>query len=404
MLATALLLLSTATTVSPCIDEVTVRDAPTVTAKRLGALSRGVEVELLRTSDARDTLTLTIDRNVPAPFRVKLEDWWLEVALPADAGAARGWVFGGVMCRQAFPPKERWLTVLGWSADGTKVAFIEKATDSFACGWGRPATLRVIDVVTGAQLDSLSDGCPAADLFLSRRAELEAVLSRHEVRPEWTSTTATEPLKAELARCRRGACVARLRDPRGVLRAEAPLEPPDADVPGARAEVVLLASRSGARVAFVRVQWNEETHRFFAIRLSDTRGASSSRMSDGPVSPGVSNLKSPDDLPGVRFTSTDPMCGTLAATTKDEAAAKALATLEGELRRRMKRFFGSEGVCLLGKSREGTALVLDLVGDACVGNECPAGPCKTKLEFTIGPDFTVRQERKLRYEGWSCSP
>lgn len=392
---TALLLLATATTVAPCIDEVTVREAPSVKAKRLGVLPRGVQVELLRESEQPDTLTLTIDRNVPSPFRVTLEDRWLEVLLPADAGVARGWVFGGVMCRQAWPPQERWLTVLGWSADDSKVAFVEKATDSFACGWGRPATLRVVDVVTGAQLDSLHDGCPAADLVLSRRAEVEALLAKHGVRPAWTLTTATEPLKAELERCRRGACVVQLREPRGRLRAQVPLEPPEAAVPGARAEVVLLAQRPGATVAFVRAEWNPETHRFSAIRLSDA---------DATGRPADAAQGSSDDLPGVRFTSTDPRCGSLAATTKDEAAAKALATLERELRRRAKRFFGADGVCLVGKSREGKTLVLDLVSEACVGNECPDGPCETKLEFTIGPDFTVRQERRLRYEGGSCRP
>jgi hypothetical protein len=314
----------------------------------------------------------------------------LATALPADAGAARGWVFGGVMCRQAFPAFDRWLSVLGWSADESKVAFIEKATDSFACGWGRPATLRIFDVASGRQLESLHDGCPAADLFLGRRAEVEALLAKHGVSASWVLVPAAgPPPKVELGSCRRGACVARLRDERG-LRAELSLEPPDASVSGARANVVLVAKAGGRDVAFVRARWSEETHGFSAIRLSDPRAAAEDAWRDA--------------LPGVHFTSTDPMCGSLTATTSDDGAAKSLAKLEGDLLRRVKRFFGADGLCVVGTSQEGRALVLDVVGQDCVGVECPPGPCKTKLELTIGPDFAVRQERRLRYEGFSCSP
>lgn len=376
------------TLVSPCIDEVTVRDGPSVKAKRVGVLPRGAQVVLLGQSEQPDTLTLTIDRNVPAPFEVKLEDAWLEVQLPTDAGAGRGWVFGGLMCRQAFPEAERWLTVLGWSTDGTKVAFIERATDSFACGWGRPATLRLVDVVTGRQLDSLDDGCPAADLFLARRAEVQALLLKHGVRTGWHVVRPAGSMpKAEVSGCRKGVCVLRLVDAEGRLRAEAPVALPEGR---ARATTVLFVATGSEQVAFVRLRVSDEVHRFVALRLGQPRAGAVEAWRDA--------------LPGVHFTTADAVCGSLAATTKDDAAKTALSTLEADLRRRVKRVFGSDGLCVVGALLEGRALVLHLVGQACVGAECPAGPCKTKLALTIGPDFTVRQERRLRSEGWSCDP
>ena len=252
--------------VSACIDEVTVRATPSVKAPRISVVRRAEALPLLETSAELDELTLTIDRNVPAPLTATLRDVWLKVALPADAGAPTGWVFGGVMCRPTWPQGERWLTVIGWSGDGAKVAFIERATDSFACGWGRPATFRLFDLAKGRELEALHDGCPAADLMLSRRAELETLLGKHAVTPHWRLEATTRTLEATWSK-------GTLRLTEGkTLRASRPekLDPAGLDAPSGfpTAQVLLVARLGDADVAFVRLQLSEDHHRLTAVRLT----------------------------------------------------------------------------------------------------------------------------------------
>ncbi|MEW5742825.1 MAG: hypothetical protein AB1938_28165 [Myxococcota bacterium] len=399
MLLSLVLAAAPATFVSPCIDEVTVRDGPSVASKRLGVLRRGASVELLSLSEEAQALTLTVDRNVPAPITFTPRDAWLRVKLPADAGVDAGWVFGGVMCRPNLM-KEGWLALVGWSQDDSKVAYLERATDSFACGWGRPTALRIADVTTGQVLDSLEDGCPPADLLISHRQEVDALLQKHGVGLYWFVMEGERgTLKAVLSgpQCQQGRCTLRLSEKPGAVGREASVDfthdprALDSSFGVPRASVVAVLRRPGTEVAFVRLASSEEHHTFRPVRL-------------GQGAPWR------DALPGLKLTGTPRSfgrCKGLEADATGPDARKRLEQLNAELDRRMERRYGElfdRDACLVSADLAGAALEVVLTPSNCVGNECPGDACKAATRFTIGRNLAITAEKSVRLEEYSCDP
>lgn len=247
---------------SPCVDEVIVRVEPSVESARIGVLSRADEVWLDRVG-AVDSLTFTIDRNVPAPFTVTLKDSWLFVRRESFAG----WVFGGLMCRPVLTPSARWISLIGRSSDESVVAFVERAADSGACGFGAPATFRIVDTRRGVELATLYDGCPPADLLLSHRAEVEALLAKHRVVMTWTWTMDSQgALEARLA-CDKRACRVQVVEGQKV-RAEVRIDARPGQPEGLpTVSFKALARTAAGQVAFVRVLRSDSDHRFLSLLL-----------------------------------------------------------------------------------------------------------------------------------------
>lgn len=249
---------------SPCIDEVTVRAEASVQSARLGVLARGDAVWLQRVG-AVDSLTLTIDRNVPAPLTVTLRDSWLLVR--TTERELSGWVFGGLMCRPSLTPSARWISLVGRSPDERIVAFVERAPDSGACGFGAPATLRIVDTRRGVELATLHDGCPPADLLLSHRAEVEALLAKHGVVMSWAWTM--DPPGALEARvtCEKRACRVQVVEGQK-LRAEVGIDAKPGQAEGLpTVSVKALVRTAAGQVAFVRVLRSDSDHRFVSLLL-----------------------------------------------------------------------------------------------------------------------------------------
>lgn len=385
------LILAAAVVVTPCVDEVTVRERPSVKAARVGVITRGAQVEVKSVGTQRERLELTVDRNVPAPFSFKPNDVWLEVKLATDAGETSGFVYGGLMCRRTLLPTERWVSLVGWSSSSGKVALLEYATDSFACGWGRPATLRVIDTETGVTLDALEDGCPAAELLLSRRAQVDALLDKHAIALTWTfEVLAPGSLVASAPSCRDGQCTLRVLEQEGTPPRSADGE---VKVPGKPKTFVSAVVQLGdAQLAVVRVQSSEEVHQFTALRLR-------------PLEAWRDAVKDVHLTTKVRGA-----CVGLEGTAKNAAAKQALAALNVELARKLRRHYreqyaGSDdaGFCLAGAGLRDGKLELQLVAPNCVGNECPGDACKVAHRFLVSGGV-VTEGGSTPFADYSCDP
>ncbi len=391
-LETALLALALAggdaVTLSPCVDELTARAAPSLSSARVGVLKRGTPLKLLETTSVAESFSLTVDRNVPAPIKFEPSDVWLKVALTTDGGPASGWVYGGLVCRPALTASDGQLSVVGWSADSTRLAFIERAPDSFACGWGRPSVLRIIEVVSGKELFALNDDCPSADLLISHHAEVTAALRAHGIHFVWF--VVLDPKRGVVAL--EGHTVKVLED--GVTRAELPFDFPPKVIDRAsgfpKAQLLAVLKRPGLDVAMVRVQASEEHHRFVARALRQAE-------EDGWR----------DALPGVHLTSTPGRCDGLHGTPRDANAARALEGLTVELRRRIEKKYPllmPRAACLSDAWQSARGLELTFVPEQCHGNECPDDACKAAVTFTVSPSFAVLSEKRVKYEGYTCDP
>lgn len=394
MLVSALLAVSLAAldgvTVLPCVDELTVRAAPSLSAARVGVIRRGTSLKVLETTNVDESFSLTVDRNVPAPIKFEPSDVWLKVALATDGGVASGWVYGGLVCRPTLTASDGQLSVVGWSQDSARLAFIERAPDSFACGWGRPSVLRIVEVASGKELFALKDDCPPADLLISHRAELTVALRAHGIHFAWFIGLDPKPLGVALE----GRRVKVLGN--GVTRAELPVDfaVQAIDDSGGfpKAQLIAVLKRPGVDVAMVRVQASEENHRYAARALRD-------EVKDAWR----------DVLPGVRLTGA-PLgrCdGMLQGTASDVKASKALEGLTAELRRRLEKKYRKllpDEFCLAGAGQSAKGLALTFVPQQCHGNECPDDACKAALEFTVSRGFGVLSEKSVKFDGYTCDP
>ncbi len=377
-----------AVTVSPCVDELTVRAAPSLTAARVGVIRRGTPMKVLETTNVAESYRLTVDRNVPAPITFEPSDVWLKVALATDGGAASGWVFGGLVCRPTLTASDGQLSVVGWSQDSARLAFIERAPDSFACGWGRPSVLRIVEVASGTELFSLKDDCPPADLLISHRAELAVAMRSHGIHFAWFVGLDAKPLVVALEG--RKVKVLQGRVTRAELPVDFAVQVIDREGGFPKAQLLAVLKRPGLDVAVVRVQASEENHRYVARALRD-------EVQDAWR----------DTLPGVHLTSTPGGCDALLGTTRNAKAAKALEALTAELRRRIERKYRKlmpDEACLLSAWESEEGLGLTFVPQQCHGNECPDDACKTALEFTVSRSFAVLSEKSVRFDGYSCDP
>lgn len=392
-----ILFLSAAPTlITPCVDEVTVRAEPSLKSARVGVIPRAAQVELLSVSKKPERMTLTVDKNVPAPFSFSPEDFWLEVRALSDGGELHGFVFGGLMCRRALVSKQKWLSFVGWSASNDRVAFIEYATDSFACGWGRPATFRIVDPESGATLDSIADDCPAAELMLSKRAAIEELLKKHSIAATWNDFEVFEPgsLRASVSSwTKEGRCTLRVLEQEGT-----PARSADGEVTipaGASPTVSVVAwlQQRSRQLVFVRVQSSEEEHHFAVLRLA-------------PLETWRDVL-----VKGVHVT-TKPRgnCVGLEGTPENSAAKKALAKLNTELARRMRKSYreqygGSDdaGFCLVSAGMRNGKVELELIAPSCIGNECPGEACMNSRVFEVAGGAIV-SESSRNFGDYSCDP
>lgn len=261
--------------VRPCVAALTVRDAPSVNGKRLGVITARSRLRLTGRRSAPERLSLTVDRDVPAPLMFSPEDAWLEVLVDGDGGARTGWVFGGLVCRPRLVSDDTKVSLVGWSKEG-HLAFLEYALDSFACGSGAPQTLRIVDPTSGTQQFELYDGCPAAELLVSRREEIDRALTAHGIALTWdvsfsqpTGLTA-EFKRADCAKRQYRGCPAAV-----VFQAQrragftVSLFPQSVDDAGGYPRVVpfALLAHDGQDYALVRVLSSELEHRVYAVRL-----------------------------------------------------------------------------------------------------------------------------------------
>jgi hypothetical protein len=386
----------------PCVDELTVRASPGVSSPRVGVLRRGTPLEWLGGLSPPDRLTLTVDRNVPAPLTVTASEPWLQVALPGDAGPASGWVFGGLVCRPALAGADLKLAVVGWSVDG-RLALLEKELDSGACGFEAPSTLRIVEPATGRTVFELRDHCPAANLFLSRRAEVDEALRTHGIAPSWSvalGDAAALQVSFDRKACLRqakGPCVARVLEGTAA-RAELslPLDRRGFDLDGDYPQVRLVERlRQGARdVAVLEVVTNESTHTFHAVQLLPEGTSPEQAWRDALA--GVHLSDGPDDL-----------CADviLPGTATSDAAAQALERLRERLEQRLRRFYGKEWVgpaCRVSASVVEGRLRVGFVDQVCLG--CGGPRCARQLVFTVSRSLQVVREDARSFTDGSCDP